>query len=541
MGFYFKLAPGVKIRATGRGLRASVGPRTARGHFGAGGTGLSTGAGPVSLYQAVGGGRGRGAGPSRTSIAAYERQLRQADKLQEARELQATFQRIVDLHREEFTVAAAPVAPSPQPIDSSAVRKRHEQEALRGFNVFQRSARASAREQAGKAASFEVQEATARQQREHADLQRQLDEQWHRLLANDPDVVFATLTEGFDDNEAPAAIAGVHDSEASVIVMAPDIDVVPERMPKATEAGNLSLGKLTKSMRDSFYLLLVCGYAVATVREALAVAPGIESVRLVMVRRTSPNAYGLRGIECLMAAAFAREALRGIQWQATNAAVIVQDASTELRIRQGAADVIEALDLSNEPDLAALLQAVGLGDLGEASGKGDSEAARSDLVDGAAKLAGDARVTRGPRDATFPEVRSKATLSSKRPSAWRPRPQWGTVRDYVLVTNDYGGTDAAFRFILDDGSEPIPVVLQDTVKPELGEYARGIMPSRDELTIKVGAATMIDAEAMFQRINELEPAKRALMHAQRTDIAEDCGWAWTHDYKLVKAASGLIC
>jgi hypothetical protein len=48
MGFYFKVAPGVKIRATKRGLRASVGPRAARVHFGAGGTGVSTGAGPVS-------------------------------------------------------------------------------------------------------------------------------------------------------------------------------------------------------------------------------------------------------------------------------------------------------------------------------------------------------------------------------------------------------------------------------------------------------------------------------------------------------------
>ena len=49
MGFYFKIAPGVKIRATRRGLRPSVGPRAARVHFGAGGTGVSTGAGPVSL------------------------------------------------------------------------------------------------------------------------------------------------------------------------------------------------------------------------------------------------------------------------------------------------------------------------------------------------------------------------------------------------------------------------------------------------------------------------------------------------------------
>lgn len=59
MGFNFKIAPGVKIRASSRGLSASVGPRAARVHFGAGGTGVSTGVGPVSLCQSVGGGRGR--------------------------------------------------------------------------------------------------------------------------------------------------------------------------------------------------------------------------------------------------------------------------------------------------------------------------------------------------------------------------------------------------------------------------------------------------------------------------------------------------
>jgi hypothetical protein len=77
-----------------------------------------------------------------------------------------------------------------------------------------------------------------------ADLQGELDEQWRRLLANDPEIVFATLTEAFEDNEAPAAMAGVHDSEASIVVLVPDVEVVPERMPKLTEAGNLSLAKL---------------------------------------------------------------------------------------------------------------------------------------------------------------------------------------------------------------------------------------------------------------------------------------------------------
>lgn len=507
MGFYFKLAPGVKIRATRRGVRTSIGPRVARVHVGAGGAGISTGAGPVSLYHSAGGGRRRGGtGPSRASIAAHERQLRQAEKLEQAQELQTALNNITNRHREEFRSATAPVAPTPQPVDYSEILHRHERDALRGVKFFQRSARASALAEAGKTATLEAEAESAKQQREYAELQRQLDEQWNRLLANDPDTVFATLTEAFDDNEAPAAVAGVDDAEVSVVVMAPDLDAIPERMPEITDAGNVSLRKMTKSMRNSFYLLLVCGHVLVTVRETLAVAPGIRSVRAVVVRRTPPNAYGMRSVECLMAAVFTRDALEKIQWDVANAAMIVNDASTELRIRQAAADELRPLDLSDEPALAELLRAVDLGELGESA-----------------------------------EIEDAGEVSRTAPP-WQPRPGWGTVRDYVSVTNDHGGTDVSCRFVPDDGSEPIQLSFQDAAPlPEMGEYARGIMPSDDQLTIKVPASAMIDVEQnVFKDINNMEPADRTRMYAQIGDLHEDCGWAWTPDYKLVKAAPGLI-
>lgn len=507
MGFYFKVAPGVKIRATRRGVRASVGPRAARLHLGAGRPGISTGAGPVSLYHSVGGGRGgRGTDPSRTSIAAHERQLRQAEKLEQAQELLTALNSIINLHREEFTLATAPIVPAPKPVNYSEILHRHEQEALRGVKFFHRSARVSARAEAGKAATLEAEVESAKQRQEHAELQRQLDEQWHRLLANDPDTVFATLTEAFEDNEAPAAVAGVDHGEVSVVVMVPDLDVIPERMPEITDAGNVSLRKMTKSMRNSFYLLLVCGHVLVTVRETLAVAPGIRSVRVVVVRGTPPNAYGMRGIECLLAAVFTRDALERIQWDVAHAAMIVNDASTELCIWQGAADELRPLDLSDEPALTELLQAVDLEELGGVVEQHD------------------------------------VGQPSEAPLPWQPRPGWGTVRDYVAVTNDDGGTDVRCRFVPDDGSDPVVLSFQDAaLMPELGEYARGIMSSDDELTIKVSAATMIDVEQnAFKRINDLGTAERAVMYAQSGDLHEDCGWEWTSDYKLVKAAPGLI-
>src|SRR3954465_9509152 len=90
MGFSVRLAPGVRVRASSRGIRTSVGPRAARVHFGAGRTGFSTGAGPVGFYTSLGAGRrggSRGGGVSAPSVRSYQRQLSHYEKAQEAERL----------------------------------------------------------------------------------------------------------------------------------------------------------------------------------------------------------------------------------------------------------------------------------------------------------------------------------------------------------------------------------------------------------------------------------------------------------------------
>jgi hypothetical protein len=66
MGFLsIKIAPGVRLSASSRGLRAGIGPRAARIHVGAGRTTISSGAGPVTVGTSLGGShRGRRTGPT---------------------------------------------------------------------------------------------------------------------------------------------------------------------------------------------------------------------------------------------------------------------------------------------------------------------------------------------------------------------------------------------------------------------------------------------------------------------------------------------
>lgn len=59
---YIRPFPGVKLRVSKRGVRTGIGPRWLRFWSGAGGRGVSTGAGPFSAYEPLGRrkrGRGR--------------------------------------------------------------------------------------------------------------------------------------------------------------------------------------------------------------------------------------------------------------------------------------------------------------------------------------------------------------------------------------------------------------------------------------------------------------------------------------------------
>ena len=76
MGFRIKVAPGVRVRVSSRGVRTSVGPRAARVHF------ISTGVGPVRAYTSLGGGRRSKSSSSRRSVADYEAEIRREQRLE---------------------------------------------------------------------------------------------------------------------------------------------------------------------------------------------------------------------------------------------------------------------------------------------------------------------------------------------------------------------------------------------------------------------------------------------------------------------------
>jgi hypothetical protein len=364
MGFSVKIAPGVRVRASSRGVRTSIGPRGARVHVGGGrSTTVSSGVGPITLYGSLG--SSRGSTRRSTSVASYQRQVaaaaRQnaaAQKAHQARELAAAFNALLSVHREEFEPAIHPRATrSPLP-EAAVVRARHEADALKGIGLFKRAERKAAKERAAVSAQAELDTLLRKAEVERLARQAELDRLWARLMANDPDVVMATLADAFDDNEAAAGPIDVDGTEVTLVVLAPDETIVPERAPSTTAAGNPTLRKLPKGERAALYTSAVLGHVLVTIREAFAVAPNIMSAKVATLRYAGSDAYGNPHLECLLAGRWTREAFNGVRWEEASAATVIEDTATDLLVNLGAKKELKPLDLRREPDLVTLLDRV---------------------------------------------------------------------------------------------------------------------------------------------------------------------------------------
>ena len=135
------------------------------------------------------------------------------------------------------------------------------------------------------------------------------------------------------------------------------------------------------------------------------------------------------------------------------------------------------------------------------------------------------------------------TASLETPTPWRTRPGWGTLRRFRTIPNEHGGLDIAFQFVPDDGSPSTPVALADSeydpsLLSSVGEFARGIM-SDSHLTVKVAASSVAEMAELAQELNGLSLAQRVAMYDTKADVMQDCGWAWTEEFKLVRAAPGM--
>jgi hypothetical protein len=189
-------------------------------------------------------------------VAAHQRQVRQAERLEEIKAVLALDQQLIaqcQVHQEEFVPAEAVQAQPPAPVDEREIRRRLEGEAVEGIPRLKLAERRAARQTVLDHLDFEIQREAQLRAEEATKEQTLLDDGWKRLQANDPETVLGVLEAAFSDNEAPAAAVSCRDARVDIVMRWPVLDeVVPERKGAATPSGQPTIHKRNKTERADF-------------------------------------------------------------------------------------------------------------------------------------------------------------------------------------------------------------------------------------------------------------------------------------------------
>lgn len=362
----FKVAPGVRISASSRGIRTSVGNSKARISVGTSGTYTSAGAGGVRVSQwspSTKGSRrpsGGGATASRPTLAQLERAERAAAKDAAIQELQELEKSLVSLHHEYFKPASPYVVPPPVPADIEALRADFQKRELAKLPWFKFSARKQARFAAIDMACAEAERIDQQNQQTFQDLSRRGAEIWKKLVEHDTGIVIETLEMAFADNasDATAVDVGVEDGVqyATVMVVFGAVGSIPERTTSVTPAGKPTTKKRTKTDRNNLYVAALGSTVLATVKEALAVAPSVEEIRIVVLRKNLEAASPSEFVVPIYAARFSRSWTEKLNWFKLNPTESLLSAADAMFVRKGATGDVMKLDLSDQKDLAHLVE-----------------------------------------------------------------------------------------------------------------------------------------------------------------------------------------
>jgi hypothetical protein len=339
MGLGFRVSSGVRVYPSSRGI--------------------SVGKGRVRYFQRLGGG-----GSQRTSATAYQRQVRDAQRAEEINQLLALDQQLTaqcNVHREEFGPAERVEIPPPNPVDEGEIRNRLTAEAVADIPRLKVGERRAVRQAALSRLDSEVRAETERRAAKGREEQRAAAEAWQRLQANDPEAVLGALEAAFADNEAPAAAVSCRGDRIDVVMRWPELeDVVPEGKPAVTPTGRPTIHKRTKTQRADLYLQTLASHALVTVKEALAVCPGIIEVGIAVVRVRQDLARGDQIAEPVLLATLRREQLASVRWdKIVSTATLLELATGRIGIRgKGASRELFGLDLTGDEEERDFIETV---------------------------------------------------------------------------------------------------------------------------------------------------------------------------------------
>jgi hypothetical protein len=305
-------------------------------HVGSGPVGISTGVGPFTTWTSL------NSGAPRTTPGAPHRQAQYEQVL-------AEHEALMTVHRERFAPVQRPVLVPAQWADPATIEERTYsayRAGIRGVGWWRigerRRIHREARTRVLQEAEVEYQAAI----QEVAADQVMADQWWQMLSAGDPETVIDALNDAFYDNVQEAAAVDAANGEASIVLAMPQLEDVPERYPTLTPAGRPTTKVYTQTDRNALHLHLILAHVAVTLREAFAVVPSLQNVRMVVVER-------LESVDVVLAGVFPRSVMDRLDDD--DAPMNLLDLGQEVIVnRTGRTNQVTPIDVSSETDLAEL-------------------------------------------------------------------------------------------------------------------------------------------------------------------------------------------
>jgi hypothetical protein len=190
-------------------------------------------------------------------------------------------ERLMGVGREKFVPLARPVVAAPRRLDAESISRAEWKKRRREVSVWDRSGRAALKTSIRESVSMYVAAHARWDDRAAARQQAVADSWWQHLLSGEPQVLSSVLVAAFADNPAPVKVVEARGSNAVLLLYLPPPSVLPERKANITPSGQLSTKAWTKTELNQVYAQLLAMHLLATLREAWAVAPSLQSIRVI--------------------------------------------------------------------------------------------------------------------------------------------------------------------------------------------------------------------------------------------------------------------
>ncbi|MBD8870587.1 hypothetical protein [Nocardioides donggukensis] len=298
-------------------------------HVVGGGTGVSTGAGPVTVYESL-----STKGSSRASATTDQR-------AELHREAQRRLEQISGLHRAVFPTVERGRAPVPELAPFRHLLAAAEKQEFKRVRWWDRSGRKQARAAARTRAERWATDLLTLREKEGRAEQARLDAHWASLRDNDVRVLCSALDMAFRSTGAPVESFSAHGDETRLIVIGPGVTDMPTHKPTVTAGGALGAARLNKTETADIHHDLLAARVLLVAKQSFATGVGLRAVRIV-VREPETG-------EFLLGVGIRREGLPGVDWN-RSAWQILSTLDPEIVVKErGRTRALHAVDLSAHP------------------------------------------------------------------------------------------------------------------------------------------------------------------------------------------------